>query len=113
KESPEREIRTFLSKDGALRVLMLNPESSGFAEKSAIEALGYMNDSEVANPSYGNSSASKSDPWLERWKKVTEEVRGLHQKHIVDDAIGILNIWKRNYPGARVEYNLYNDTPIL
>lgn len=98
KDKVEEQIHKFLAKDDSMfKVLMLMPSSSGFVEKSALEAFQYR-----------GSVPTDLDAWL----RSTEETRKAHRSDI-GSSIDTLVLWQQKYGKTKVDFRFYVDTPVL
>lgn len=100
KDPFERGIRKFLGRgDTSLRVLLLNPDSHGFREKTALEAG-------PANNSAPNIS------WCEEWRESIDTARVRHAADI-RSGVGALLTLQKDFGKDKVSFNFYTDTPVL
>lgn len=98
KDKIEEQIHKFLAKDDSMfKVLMLMPSSSGFVEKSALEAFQYR-----------GMVPTDMDAWL----RSTEEIRKAHRSDI-GSSIDTLVLWQQKYGKTKVDFRFYVDTPVL
>lgn len=98
KDKVEEHIHKFLAKDDSVfRVLMLMPDSSGFLEKSALEAFQYR---------------GKVPTDLDAWLNSTKEIRKAHGSDI-RSSIDTLALWQQKYGKTKVDFRFYIDTPVL
>jgi hypothetical protein len=95
-KSMEADIEFFLDNGGNLRVLMLDPESSGFEEKTALE-------------SFRDLKYTAEKEAIREWEKSAERIRDEHKKHI-QSSIDKLLRWQDAYKN-KVSFRLYSDTP--
>lgn len=98
KDKIEKSILKFLAKnDSMFRILMLMPDSSGFFEKTALEAFQYR---------------GKVPTDLDAWLESTEETRKAHKSDI-RSSINTLGLWQQKYGKTGVDFRFYVDTPVL
>ena len=92
----EEDIEYFLKNGGSLKVLMLDPNSIGFKEKTILESFRGIN-------------SNLSDDEISKWKTFSETTQKSHKEHIQSN-VSLLNHWKDLYKN-RITYRLYSDTP--
>lgn len=98
KDKIEEHIHKFLAKDDSMfKVLMLMSDSSGFLEKSALEAFQYR---------------GRVPTDLDAWLNSTEEIRKAHRSDI-RSSIDTLALWQQKYGKTKVDFRFYVDTPVL
>lgn len=102
KETLDRDLTDFLKRGGRLRILMLDPASRGFLEKSAVEAFRRAPD----------IAERPLDERIKAWRDYAKGLRAKH-RHDINSSVGSLHLLREQSNGGDVRCRMYSDTPNL